>query len=429
MSEKPKPLPQGPEIPKGDATLNKFEGQEYMSALRIAGTPAKAAYLISLMSLKTSGEIGIRYLCHFREHPLFRWRQEGNIWKVFDKGGDKEELVAEFRSFSPGEFMITFYDNGKPALEMGYSDYKLVLRKVYHEGKLMNEQTDRRKFEWGKDGETIHRVVKYNEMGAPVEIIDRNGAKIDLSLNVFDSDFQKVKEVYPTVSEDEFISLLATWHRTPESLERFIEMKMLYVFDSPVKGVRGRHIHGRLFNSGEYHQTPVETIDRYEFGDNKYVGDCDDYAHLLKAILKKQGHDAMVVYVPGHATCVWTVKSGDEYTAYDLGTFELKSATSKYKFHAVHDVLQRYVSESDSIRKGSVYVSKADYDQLREWYPDAAIPRITAGNMGYFVSIYWGLKVGRLELIDVVDHGDSHASYKWGTARETSTLPDSDEKK
>jgi hypothetical protein len=92
-------------------------------------------------------------------------------------------------------------------------------------------------------------------------------------------------------------------------------------------GVQRLHIYLELFmqytsDNGDHWQTSSETVQRLK--DGKMLGDCDDYAFLARDILRRQGIQAQVVYIPtpAHAICMWAEKRSDgRYDAHAICTY------------------------------------------------------------------------------------------------------------
>ncbi|MBI2117608.1 hypothetical protein HYT95_01790, partial [Candidatus Peregrinibacteria bacterium] len=60
-------------------------------------------------------------------------------------------------------------------------------------------------------------------------------------------------------------------------------------------------------------------------------GDCDDYAFLARDIIRRQGKNAHVVYIPGHALCVWAEKDAEgKYHAHAQDTFGFDHNGNRY---------------------------------------------------------------------------------------------------
>lgn len=127
------------------------------------------------------------------------------------------------------------------------------------------------------------------------------------------------------LTSSQYIDMLAQKLDTEEKLAVFFEQFLWYASDN-----------------GDYWQTAEETVQRteeYGKGGAHYMrGDCDDYAFLAKAILRRQGKNAHVVYIPGHAICIWAEKDADgEYHARSQGTFGSDHNGNRYGPHYPRD--------------------------------------------------------------------------------------------
>lgn len=149
----------------------------------------------------------------------------------------------------------------------------------------------------------------------------------------------------PSLTEEQYLALLARTITTPEKLDRFIKTRMRYAWDSPDPDDHLRE--GTAQNHGGYVQTPQETLRRTDKG--KMLGDCEDYAIFVQEILRRQGKNAHVVLLleEKHAMCIW-VEKDDEGRYRGRGTDEtgvtcatgratlaeaIRSAALQYPFH------------------------------------------------------------------------------------------------
>lgn len=114
---------------------------------------------------------------------------------------------------------------------------------------------------------------------------------------------------------------------TMKRLKEFFQQFLRYVYDDPAK--RLLEDAPSYSEDRNYAQLASETLARFKEG--KLLGDCEDWAFLAREILRKQGKDAQVIYVPGHATCVWLEKRHDnKYYACDIGTYGLFVNDAEY---------------------------------------------------------------------------------------------------
>jgi hypothetical protein len=261
-------------------------------------------------------------------------------------------------------------------------------------GKLKKELTKEGKTFYSKDGETPVVNVKYNEIGAPISLNKPDGTKVDLKNDVYDRDIAKVREVYPEISAGEFIALLATWLDTDEKLEDFVKNKMAYVPDSPTNN---RFDVGAREEIGEYWQFPMETINRQVYG--QYLGDCDDYAFLIKTILVLQGKEAKAIGLPSHALAVWIERPEGKVIARSLDTdgviekFEANNAKD-----ALNGLLNNYIPEP--------YLPEFDHVwKLFDLYTEDA--KVTTRNLTY----RWAMNEGYFRELELDPTRSNHKSY------------------
>lgn len=106
------------------------------------------------------------------------------------------------------------------------------------------------------------------------------------------------------LTDEQYLNLLAKTLDSPERIHYFLELCMAYTSDGAV----------------DTWQTPQQTVRRVDDGIMR--GDCEDYAFLAREVLRRQGINAHVIYLPGHAECVWLERDTQrQYHAYSLGTF------------------------------------------------------------------------------------------------------------
>lgn len=109
----------------------------------------------------------------------------------------------------------------------------------------------------------------------------------------------------PPMKEDEYMKMLGSKLKTKEQMHAYIMLMFKYRYDAPDQ---------------DSWQHPENTVNRVENG--QMMGDCEDYAFVLKKILESQGKKAYVVGLPGHAECVTVSKGPDgKYHATSYGTF------------------------------------------------------------------------------------------------------------
>jgi len=132
------------------------------------------------------------------------------------------------------------------------------------------------------------------------------------------ADYQTEKKKNPKLTTQTYLWMLSAILNTPKKWQIFVEQFMQYVYDSEdpdsplTPGTKEKH--------GDYWQSPDETLQRVKNG--QCLGDCDDYAFLIQAIMQKQGRKTYIVAVPNHAICAWIEKKPNgKYDAFSVCTF------------------------------------------------------------------------------------------------------------
>lgn len=89
---------------------------------------------------------------------------------------------------------------------------------------------------------------------------------------------------------------IARLYPTPEALGSFLAREITFGEDQ------------ELFGCADYWQSPQELLQRRR-------GDCEDYALLAQAVLRRQGREALVLslYGPGYAHTVCLFREGSSY--------------------------------------------------------------------------------------------------------------------
>lgn len=381
-----------------DKEIQEFESTEYSEILNYAKNLGDVADLLALVSFEKAAELGRYFFELMRENKDFKIETDDGHINIYEIKDGKEVILAS-QELDKGLQAIrtVYYRKGHIALEF-YTDIDAqkgsYLARFYdQEGKLYKEATKIGKIEYEKDGKTLYRRIYYNEFGAPTALINKDGSRIDLSQDNYDWDIMEVRKVYPGISAAEFIALLATWLDTPEKLDKFLRKKMHYTHDSDTTTQNGRYkIVSKKSERGDYWQFSFETVQRYDYKEKKYRGDCDDYAFLAQAILRIQGKNAKVMGVPSHATTVWTEKRGDKFVAFDVGTYKLAEFEAKNEVEAVKGVLKRYVS-----------VDQEDF----EWKDPFDFFKETTDKVGYQVMMQSGV----LEFLALNDDDTRHRHF------------------
>ena len=121
------------------------------------------------------------------------------------------------------------------------------------------------------------------------------------------------------LTEEEYITQLGRALRAPENLEYWRRYFFEYVADDKDQEYYAKH---HLHSDAHFFQEASRTLRRVKNG--KYQGDCEDLMDVQLKTLLSMGISAIGLHVvvgeSGHATCVWSEKSGELYTVHDLGT-------------------------------------------------------------------------------------------------------------
>lgn len=155
---------------------------------------------------------------------------------------------------------------------------------------------------FGEGGSLLYEdVARSNPAKRQRGMVDAKGERFGL--------YRDEKAKNPKLTTGQYLDMLGKKLDTEEKLAVFFEQFLWYASDD-----------------GDYWQTAEETVqrtDEYEKGGAHYMrGDCDDYAFLAREILRRQGKNAHVVYIPSHAICIWAEKDADgKYHARSQGTF------------------------------------------------------------------------------------------------------------
>ncbi len=161
-------------------------------------------------------------------------------------------------------------------------------------------------------GEIAKKKMELEKHHAKLLMTDASGRMLGL--------YAAEKKLNSQLTTDRYLDMLAEQLRTPEDLAFFQRYFMEYAFDST--DVTKPLSRGTAVSYGEYWQTPEETLLREENG--KMIGDCEDQAFLLQAIVERWGKTVIPLNIPNHITCIWIDENADRtYTAWDMGNHGL----------------------------------------------------------------------------------------------------------
>lgn len=232
--------------------------------------------------------------------------------------------VTEKRIGETEKWQIQERDFGGALIARRVRNDKTNLTTTYREDGTISEERDANsETTFDEKGKPVLRIYRHSESKDVLRafIYDDKGEPIGL--------INEEKDVRGGMTEGEYLDYLAKQLDTPEKLDAFMKFYMRYTSD---RGTYNSEL--SVFDNlqslivDEYWQQPDQTFGRVENG--KMLGDCDDYAFLAKAILERQSkldgkeRNPHVIYVPGHAECVWSEKRPDgKYDFYSMGTFGL----------------------------------------------------------------------------------------------------------
>ena len=153
----------------------------------------------------------------------------------------------------------------------------------------------------------------------------------------------------PSLTSEAYLNLLATKLRTPETLQAYFNQRMKYVSEDR-----------------DHWQPATETIGRV--ADGKMLGDCDDYAFLAREIVRRQGHNAHVVYLPSHAECMWITKRPDgRFDGHSMGTFNYDCNGNRiyYRFRVDRERAKGYPSIGEALQSLCLKYRECPINELR----------------------------------------------------------------
>ena len=308
---------------------------------------------------------------------------------------DKNNLVTkEVGYYGSQKGYKTEYANGKKSKETNYYNSTGEVASVTEHLNKLGKKT--KKVTHFRKGGTI----EYVEEGNVTSFYDKAGKKVvwqrikegDKSYSVMNGvdnkpfgllDFARKKN--PEITDNQYLDLLAKNLNTPEKLHIFFETYMQYIHDDPAK--RGEDYTAPNINDNkDYWQTAKETINRIHKG--KMCGDCDDYAFLAREILRRQGKNAYVIMIPGHAICVWLEKRKDgNWNAYSIGTFGLDKNGNRYGMKIDPKKNRGYTDLQDAV--------------------NSLMPKYDKGGLGLDNGTSYRISSGFIAILDVPKKGSS----------------------
>lgn len=164
---------------------------------------------------------------------------------------------------------------------------------------------------FGEQGRLLYEdVAQSNRAKRQRGMVDAQGNRFGLYRD------EKVKNANLTTSQ--YLDMLAKKLDTTEKIAVFFEQFLWYKSD----------VGDEWLSADEL----VQRTEEYEQSGAHYMrDDCDGYAFLARDILRRQGKNAHVLYIPGHAICVWVEKDAEgEYHARSQGTFGADHNGNRY---------------------------------------------------------------------------------------------------
>jgi hypothetical protein len=336
-----------------------------------------------------------------QEYPLI---QAWTIRMLYDEK-NKKHVKEKTNQFSDSNFYWAYLDEKKfvqHLVQYNRSNYKETEITYYPESKKAKKQIEFYKngkiwryFNFASDGITINRRITYDvedkkySVGRKdsIEFYDKKGEK---SLHIVENPddkkkrkillftedgveittFSYMREKNPKMTKNEYLEYLAQHLKSPQDKHLFLELFMEYTSDNSFRKI----IDKKKVKEGEerdYHQLAPQTVGREENG--KMLGDCDDYAHLMREILKRQGITAFVLCIPEHAVCVWfEQRPNGLWDAYSMGTFgydkngnqwgmeQDREKAKGYKTlkEALNSLMEKYVTPGLGLEKSLEYEIK-----------------------------------------------------------------------
>lgn len=199
-----------------------------------------------------------------------------------------------------------FYQNGNEQYDIHYrkqnDSWRLHLQRYSREdgtARYLIDDATAKTVYYADDGSAMVSVYyNQNRTGNDrVRLVSRDG---EGEIGLFSDERQK----NTVKNTGEYLDLLAKELNTPARLHNYFEYFLQYTSDG----------------TNDHWQRASATLQRTAGG--KMLGDCDDYAFLAREILRRQGENAHVVYIPGHAICLWVEKDDSgKYHAHTIGTY------------------------------------------------------------------------------------------------------------
>lgn len=225
------------------------------------------------------------------------------------------------------------------------------------------------------DAATISYEVRSSGKNLVGKVEYAKDAKTIAALNMYDAkgeafgNFQDERAKNAKLTASQYLDLLAKKLDTPQKIHVFLDLFMQYTSD----------------DERDVWQPASTTLQRTD--NRKMLGDCDDYAFLVRDILRRQGISAEVLCIPTppHALCVWVEKRADgRYDAHAICTYgydrngnrhglEPDAAKSKgyaTVIEAMQSLMEKYKDSGTGVTDGAVYRLSPSSMQVLDLSPE-----------------------------------------------------------
>ena len=330
-----------------DATLRETYAQKMAqySALQEAVTAAAEASSTYTIQVVGAGETITMRMPKNEAGVLYLERTNGNVTQT-DKYKDGHHYNRKIVDETAGEKqVITYHRNGHVQYDIQYD--------------LDSGTWDLNRQEYHREDGTLQYIIDDDagtttyctEAGDPLITIGYNETRSDTAfVRMSRRDGEGTLGLYAdevrkgTVQNtSEYLDLLAKELHTPERLHNYFEHFMKYTSDGPT----------------DNWQRSSRTVQRTANG--RMLGDCDDYAFLARDILRKQGQNAHVVYIPGHAICLWVEKDDQgKYHAHTIGTYGYDHNGNRFEEELDESKVAGYASVKEAVNAVFKKYEKAD---------------------------------------------------------------------
>lgn len=266
----------------------------------------------------------------FSSEPLDHMGAEVTVLSVFS--GQHEEFPADVE---PVEVRMLHPMTGVIA-RWAFSDPKLQVDPKVWTAALGTRDPKSRPEHFGSgDWQVPAHALKIDGRGQARELIVPAGSLKVGSFAAIPAGPERRK------AQEAFLQRCSELLKTPGELHLFYRYFIQYVLDSPV--TTATSLIGSSRHTGDVHQDALQTLDRRV--NDRFLTDCDDLAELYWNLLRRQGRQAFVLGVPGHATCGVAEKDGDGWRFFCVDTGPPRQLVGPDFDAVVEKVLRTYDHE------------------------------------------------------------------------------------